>query len=190
MNQKLKTILQITPLKITLLVILIALLLFLFDFQFLRLVELKTLDLRMVSRGVLHPGRETVIAAIDEKSVSELGRWPWPRTTIARLIDLLHKSGAKAVGFDIVFSEPENNTSLKTIDALSADIKKSRIADSNLFHLLDRHRNATDADGILAASFRKPQTSPSAIFFTSCARATKKSSRIFRRGKSPRRLRA
>ncbi|MCK7513133.1 MAG: CHASE2 domain-containing protein [Desulfobacterales bacterium] len=59
-----------------------------FDFQFLRLVELKTLDLRMASRGILHPGNETVIAAIDEKSVSELGRWPWPRTTIARLVDL------------------------------------------------------------------------------------------------------
>ena len=63
MNQKLKTILLITPLTITILVILIALALFLLDFQFLRLVELKTLDLRIASRGDLAPGDETVIAA-------------------------------------------------------------------------------------------------------------------------------
>jgi adenylate cyclase len=56
MNQKLKAILQIRPLKITVFVILIALALFLFNFRFLRQVELKALDLRMVSRGTLAPG--------------------------------------------------------------------------------------------------------------------------------------
>jgi len=94
MNQKMKNILQITPLKITLFVILIALALFLMDFQFLRLVELKTLDLRIASRGDLKPGGETVIAVIDEKSLSELGRWPWPRTTIAQMVRKLKQNGA------------------------------------------------------------------------------------------------
>ena len=129
MKQKLKTLLQITPLKITIFVILVALMLFLFDFQFLRLVELKTLDLRMASRGTIAPGKETVIASIDEQSVSELGRWPWSRTTIARLVDQLKKGGAKAVGFDIVFSEPDDNTNLKTINALAAEMKKNGISD-------------------------------------------------------------
>jgi hypothetical protein len=50
MNQKMKDFMQITPLKITLFVILIALALFLMDFKFLRLVELKTLDLRPETR--------------------------------------------------------------------------------------------------------------------------------------------
>jgi len=126
MNQKMKNILQITPLKITLFVILIALALFLMDFQFLRLVELKTLDLRIASRGDLKPGGETVIAVIDEKSLSELGRWPWPRTTIAQMVRKLKQNGAKAVGFDIVFSEPDINANLKTIDALWAEMKKKR----------------------------------------------------------------
>ena len=89
MIQKLKTILRITPVRITFFVIPVALVLFLSDFQFFRLMELKTLDLRMASRGPLVPGNETAIAAIDEKSISELGRWPWPRSTIARLVDLL-----------------------------------------------------------------------------------------------------
>jgi len=46
-----------------------------------------------------------VIVDIDEKSLSAVGQWPWPRTLIARLIDTLHKAGALVVGFDAVFSE-------------------------------------------------------------------------------------
>ncbi|KAF0159070.1 MAG: adenylate cyclase [Syntrophaceae bacterium] len=165
MNQKLKTLLQITPLKITIFVILVALALFLSDFQFLRLVELKTLDLRMASRGKIAPGDETVIAVIDEQSVSELGRWPWSRTTIARLVDQLKKGGAKAVGFDIVFSEPDDNTTLKTINALAAEMKKSGISDSNVTRLLAKKRTAADTDAILAASIHKAKNVTLGYFF-------------------------
>jgi len=165
MNQKLKTILQITPLKITIFVILAALALFLIDFQFFRLVELKTLDLRMASRGVLNPGEETVIAAIDEKSVSELGRWPWPRTTIARLVDQLKAGGAKVIGFDIVFSEPDVNTSLKTIDALAVEMRKHGITDPTVIHLLKKHRAAANTDVLLAVSIQNAGNVTLGYFF-------------------------
>ena len=48
---------------------------------------------------------KAVIVAIDERSVNELGRWPWSRKEIAKLIRNL--SPAKVVALDIVFSEPE-----------------------------------------------------------------------------------
>ena len=165
MNQKMKTILQITPLKITLFVILIALALFLLDFKFLRLVELKTLDLRIASRGDLKPGGETVIAVIDEKSLSELGRWPWPRTTIAQLVRKLKSEGAKAVGFDIVFSEPDINSNLKTIDALSAEMKKRGVSQSGVTDLLRRKRAAADTDAILASAMRETGNVTLGYFF-------------------------
>ena len=165
MNQKLKTMLQITPLKIAIFVVLIALALFLFDFQFLQLVELKTLDLRIASRGELKPGTETVIAVIDEKSLSELGRWPWPRTTIARLVTQLKKGGAKAVGFDIVFSEQDINTNLKTIDALSAEMKKSGVSDAGVINLLRRKRAGADTDAILSAAIKKAENVTLGYFF-------------------------
>ena len=165
MNQKLKATLQITPLKITIFVVLIALALFLFDFQFLQLVELKTLDLRIASRGELKPGTETVIAVIDEKSLSELGRWPWPRTTIARLVTQLKKGGAKAVGFDIVFSEQDINTNLKTIDALSAEMKKSGVSDAGVINLLRRKRAGADTDAILSAAIKKAENVTLGYFF-------------------------
>ena len=55
-----------------------------------------------------HPAPdEIVIIAIDEKSIDQLGRWPWSRRLHAQLLDKLTAAQTKAVGFDILFSEPE-----------------------------------------------------------------------------------
>lgn len=48
-----------------------------------------------------------VLAAIDDESLSKIGRWPWSRTKIVDLISKLESFGAKTVAFDIFFSEPE-----------------------------------------------------------------------------------
>ncbi len=48
-----------------------------------------------------------VIVAIDEKSLSALGQWPWPRTVVAGLIDEISKARPAAVGIDILFPEPD-----------------------------------------------------------------------------------
>src|SRR5437764_3222290 len=47
-------------------------------FDTLHSFELWVSDFRFKVRGALLPGSEVVIAAIDEKSLKELGRWPWP----------------------------------------------------------------------------------------------------------------
>ncbi|QEL55917.1 CHASE2 domain-containing protein [Chromobacterium paludis] len=44
------------------------------------------------------------VIAVDEKSLAELGRWPWPRSDHARLLDKLGQ--ARAVGLDIAMIEP------------------------------------------------------------------------------------
>ncbi|MCC8938456.1 adenylate/guanylate cyclase domain-containing protein [Bradyrhizobium sp. Arg68] len=51
--------------------------------------------------------RPVTIVDIDEKSLAKLGQWPWPRTTIADIIINLTSLGAVAIGFDVVFSEPD-----------------------------------------------------------------------------------
>ena len=68
MNERLKKIVSISPLKIAIFVIFIALIMFSLTRASLRFMELKALDLRYVSRGKLPPGGETVIAVMDEKS--------------------------------------------------------------------------------------------------------------------------
>ncbi|MBC7192347.1 MAG: CHASE2 domain-containing protein [Marinobacter sp.] len=49
-----------------------------------------------------------VIVAIDEPSLEQLGRWPWPRSTHARLIRRLNLAGAETIVFDILFPEPSS----------------------------------------------------------------------------------
>jgi adenylate cyclase len=67
--------------------------------------ELKASDLR-IYRGALHqPTGNVVIAAIDDRSIAELGRFPWPRSVEAQLVNALHDYKAAVVGFDVAFSE-------------------------------------------------------------------------------------
>jgi adenylate cyclase len=76
--------------------------------RFFDVLEEKTLDLRFTLRGKVTPGPETVIAAIDEKSINKLGRFPWPRSVWGRVVDRLTEEGAKVIAFDVFFTEPEN----------------------------------------------------------------------------------
>ena len=165
MNERWKKLFTVSPFKIAVLVILIALVLFFIDVPFIRFMELKALDLRMVSRGGTAPGGETVIATIDEKSLSELGRWPWPRTTIARLIDTLSAHGAKVVGLDIVFAEPDAASGMKIIGDLSKEIKDSGIADARILGLLEKRRALADTDAVLARSIEKAKSVILSYFF-------------------------
>src|SRR6266702_4167208 len=50
------------------------------------------------------------IVDIDEESLAKLGQWPWPRTTIRDLLQVLARNGAAAVGFDVLFSEPDRTS--------------------------------------------------------------------------------
>lgn len=51
---------------------------------------------------------DIVLVTIDEQSLSSLGRWPWSRHAHAQLIDRLRADGAKVIGFDVMFSESQN----------------------------------------------------------------------------------
>jgi len=55
------------------------------------------------------------LIAIDEESVQEIGRWPWSREVIAKITQNALNYGVKSIGFDIIFSESENE---KTDDIL------------------------------------------------------------------------
>jgi adenylate cyclase len=72
-----------------------------FDF-----LEQKSIDWRFLVRGETAADPGIVIVSIDEASFSELNqKWPWPRTTFARLIDRLAQAGARVIGMDIILSE-------------------------------------------------------------------------------------
>jgi CHASE2 domain-containing sensor protein len=48
-----------------------------------------------------------VIVAIDAKSLSKLGNWPWPRAVHAHLLDRLTDAGVRGIGIDLTMAEPD-----------------------------------------------------------------------------------
>jgi adenylate cyclase len=49
-----------------------------------------------------------IIVAIDDASLGRIGRWPWPRSVHAQLIDRLREAGAKVIALDVNFPEPSD----------------------------------------------------------------------------------
>ena len=100
-----------------------------------------------------------------KKSVKEIGRWPWSRVTIARLLDTFKKYGVKAVGFDVVFSEPDTNSSLQTIDQLSRELATKGLQNDRLNQILKGKRQSADSDAILAKSIERANNVTLGYFF-------------------------
>lgn len=92
----------ITGISITFLIILVMI----FDPAPLKQFERNLLDMRFSLRGTIKDSKQVAIITIDEKSLNTLGAWPWPRHLHANLIDILNKSGAKTIAFDIYFQQP------------------------------------------------------------------------------------
>ena len=62
-------------------------------------------EVRPSDMGPGVPG--VVIVDLDEESLARVGQWPWPRNTIADLVQNLMAYGAVAVGFDVFFVEED-----------------------------------------------------------------------------------
>jgi adenylate cyclase len=81
------------------------------------------------------------IVDIDDASLARIGQWPWPRSTIADLVDRLGGLGAVAVVFDIVFAEPDASSPEQILrllpqgsarTAMEKEIASKRSNDANL----------------------------------------------------------
>ncbi len=110
--------------------------------RFLQNIENTLLDLKFVIRGGPEGEEEikrfqdqahVVIVAIDEKSVrmEDLGMWPWPRTKIATMVSELHRCGAKAIGFDVIFSEPDSSRAAPVVKRIIEEYKKLKKTDES-----------------------------------------------------------
>lgn len=71
----------------------------------LRLLDTRAIDLRLLARGPGTPSEDVVIVAVDNASIAELGRWPWSRAVVARLVRTIDAADPAVIGFDIVQSE-------------------------------------------------------------------------------------
>jgi adenylate cyclase len=87
--------------------------------QTLESIEGRLYDARFSSRGAIVPksAESIAIVAIDQRSLSGLAQWPWPREWHAKIIRRLRQAGARAIVFDVNFSGKQNPLSTGELSA-------------------------------------------------------------------------
>ena len=103
------------------------------------------------------PSDRIAVIAIDDQSISNIGRWPWPRDVHAKLIDKLAAAKAKTIVQTAFFFEPQVDPGLvfirKMKEALGAT-PDANAANEQLGKLIAEAEVALDTDAVLAASMK------------------------------------
>ena len=122
--------------------------LYFFNPPFIRDISCKAYDamLRVTNRSP--QSGAVVIVDIDEKSLKQLGQWPWPRYIMAELTEKLFNSGAEVIAFDIVFPEPDRTSPAFMQRELS------RRSGQNI-HIEGVPENFTNFDSLFAEALKK-----------------------------------
>ena len=81
-------------------------------------LELKTSDIRVRARGHRPFSNQVAIVAIDDKSIREIGHWPWSRSILANLQKAFIEDKVKVVAYDLLFTERD-----------PADVEREKVAD-------------------------------------------------------------
>ena len=117
------------------------------DIQFFENMNKKFTDMFFQLRGEKPASQDIVIVDIDEKSLSELGQWPWSRNKIATILSNLASANVAIIGLDIVFAEADNSSPKRVLEKLGIT-----------------HLGAKDYDSILAETLKKTPTILGYIF--------------------------
>lgn len=130
--------------------------------------DLYDLGVRMSDRQA-NATAQIAIVAIDDRSIEDIGRWPWSRTIIADMVDKLHDAGAKAIGLTVFYSEPQADPGLAWIRRIAKDINATQLPEpvaGNLNNMLRQAEQELDADGRLATSLTDSANTVLAMQFT------------------------
>jgi CHASE2 domain-containing sensor protein len=100
------------------------------------------------------------IVAIDDKSLQQIGDWPWPRSLIAKMVQLVSNQDPEAIGLCMLFTHPHVSTGLQEINALKEQVLDPRWeggqqAAGLLENLLDQAEQRLDQDAQLITAVRR-----------------------------------
>ncbi|PLY04994.1 MAG: adenylate/guanylate cyclase domain-containing protein [Arcobacter sp.] len=87
-------------------------------------------DYLFTIRGEIANNNSVIIIDIDEKSLQELGQWPWSRDKVSKILNNLTKSNVGLIGMDIVFAEEDNSSPHKVFEKYN--IQKENIPNYDL----------------------------------------------------------
>jgi adenylate cyclase len=93
------------------------------------------------------------IIDIDEKSLAELGRWPWGRNKMATLVEeLFDRQQIAVLGFDVVFAEPDDSSGLKRLRQLASNELRDQ---TGFTEKLNDIQSSLDYDATFAKAIEK-----------------------------------
>lgn len=124
------------------------------NLPFFHLLELKSYDFKVRARGKRPITEQVAIVAVDEKSLKEKGRWPWPRTYMADLVNKISGAGAAVIGFDILFPEPD---SYIPFQAVQEAVKKKDLTNIDSESLMQWMHEVGDSDRLFAEAILKSE---------------------------------
>ena len=104
------------------------------------------------------PSDRIAVIAIDDLSIANLGRWPWPRDIHAKLIDQLAIAKAKTIVQTVFFFEPQVDPGLVFIQKIKSTLVAQQDANASseqLARIISEAETALDTDAVLAASIKK-----------------------------------
>jgi len=158
---------------VSVLITLFSLFIYSLDLPFFELLESKAYDFKVSLRDPRPVSGQVVIVAIDEPSLKREGRWPWPRSRYARLVDKLTESGAAVIGFDFLFPEKETQVSLDKIKAKLAKKDGLEVSRKKLMSLLEE---VSGSDTKFAEAVRRSERTVLGYFvYTTAEQAAKDS---------------
>lgn len=93
-----------------------------------------------------------VILDLDDKSLQEIGHWPWPRDLMAKIVDkLFDRYQVGILGFDVVFAEADTSSGIRALDRLAQVELKDSAGFQRAFQQL---RPRLDNDDLFAKAMR------------------------------------
>ena len=95
-------------------------------------INSKITDAFFLARGEIKPSDNVVIVDIDEKSLKELGQWPWSRDVVAKILQNLTTSEVGIIGLDIVFAEADSSSPKRVLEKLGMKSVDAPDFDENL----------------------------------------------------------
>ena len=87
-----------------------------------------------------HPSKDSdalVVVSIDDESLAKIGTWPWPRTLLAQLIEIVRKSGAKVIGVTFPLSDPDHSQGIEELRTIERRLRAQAEALSTVKELRD-----------------------------------------------------
>ena len=96
------------------------------------------------------PSDKVAVIAIDEQSIANIGRWPWPREVQAKLIDQLAAAKAKVIGNTVFFFEPQMDPGLAYVEQDARHLQQG----------VSATRSAATSPACRRSAARRPPRSP------------------------------